>query len=259
MSKQGSARWSASLGSNEDDNKELKRMMIDTEPWDAFKANSLQEKFNLPLEEILKMRALFDKYDRNKDGILEASEFQLSVRSILKELYPSAKEVPRKLFESESMDRDGRFNFYEFLRWLSKHSFTEIFLLSPEQQRLRSVARKWGMTISDVEHIKKKFDDHDLNATGTIEYFEFRRLMLSLLKVPAEVEFPENRVKAFWQEVDSDADGVVEFEEFLGWYRRYFGMAGNSDGGNTQGDMALTAMKRFYGSVRAASAVMHNM
>jgi len=190
---------------------------IVTEPWDWYKLQILHQAFNLPQEEIVKTRMLFDKYDRNKDGLLEATEFQLIVRNILRELYPSAKDVPRAL-----IIEDGKLSFYDLLEWLSKHSFTEMFLLSPEQQRLRSIARKWGIKIVDVEHIKKEFDVYDVNGTGTIEYFEFKNLMLSLMKVPSHVEFPENRVKAFWNEVDHDNDGIIDFEEFLGWYRRNF-------------------------------------
>jgi hypothetical protein len=44
----------------------------------------------------------------------------------------------------------------------------------------------------------------------------------------------------FWQSIDQDASGEVDFEEFFVWYRKYF---------LTNGGMASTPAEVFYSSL----------
>jgi len=75
---------------------------------------------------------------------------------------------------------------------------------------------------------------------------EFRRLLNILLKVPSNVELPDNRVESFWKEIDADASGEVDFEEFLSWYRKYFDTKGG-------GFSRTSTIEAFYSSVRGCA------
>lgn len=217
------------------------------EQWDFWQAQKMATMYNLPLEQIMSMHHLFVKYDTDGDGSLDPVEFQLIIRSILREQYPQVKDIPKELFARADTSNDGKVDFTELLQWLTMNSWQEQYLISPEQRKIRAIARSWGMAVTDVEYIKTAFDSYDYNHSANIEYSEFKDLIVTLLKVPPNVEFPENRIQAFWKEVDGDGDGSVDFEEFLGWYRRYFKTSSRQDNAGLN-----SPIMRFYESVRPA-------
>lgn len=212
----------------------------------TFDIVQLAEAFNLPIDQMKRARQIFSKYDTDGNGELDKEEFQLLLRSMLREMYPKAKDVPRYLFNRVDVSQDGKVDFYEFLEWYSMNSFNEGLLLSPEQQRMRAIARKWGIAITEVEKAKHEFDKYDKDSSGRIDLSEFRALLGILLKVPKHVELPENRVESFWKEIDTDGSGEVDFEEFLSWYRKYFDMTSDNYS-------RTSTIEQFYGSVRGVS------
>lgn len=213
----------------------------------AFDMIKLAETYNLPIDQVKRAKETFKRYDTKGEGQLDQEEFQLMLRAMLKEQYPRAKDVPRYLFARIDTSQDGKVDFSEFLEWFSMNSFREGLLLPPEQQKMRSIARKWGIPITEAEKMKKEFDKFDSDKSGQIELFEFRKLLKILLKVPAHVDLPENRVNAFWKEIDADGSGEVDFEEFLAWYRKYFDTQGDSI------DAGTSTIEHFYSSVRGVS------
>lgn len=150
------------------------------------------------------------------------------LRSMLREKYPLAKDVPRHLFGTADRTADGRVDFGEFVCWFTMNSFSEAVLLSPDQQRMRALARSLQLPVTEVERMKREFDRFDEDGSGEVEYGEFRKLVHILLRIPPGLDLPDKRLASFWQEIDMDQSGAVDFEEFLGWYKRQNLSDGNS-------------------------------
>jgi len=101
------------------------------------------------------------------------------------------------------------------------HAFTMDNLLDVGSMLARNLAKKYGIAINEVDDIKRKFDEFDLDGSGVIEYDEFRQLMLKLFEVKNPSDMPEPRIQFFWNSLDTDGGGDADFEEFLVWYRKW--------------------------------------
>lgn len=128
-----------------------------------------------------------------------------------------------RCFQAADVAMIGILDFPTFCIWFSRHGFTEAILLSREQREIREMARKYKLPVVEVEQYKMKFDLADEDRSGAIEYEEFERLLSNIIKVPGEHRLPPARVKQFFVEADVDGNGLVDFEEFLLFYLRYFG------------------------------------
>ena len=58
------------------------------------------------------------------------------------------------------------------------------------------------------------------------EFDEFENMVARMLRTSVS-EIPEARMLRFWQEIDSDGSGEVDFEEFASYYVKYFGGDGH--------------------------------
>jgi calmodulin len=67
--------------------------------------------------------------------------------------------------------------------------------------------------IGDAARLREDFDYYDRNDDGLIEYDEFVRFLQAIGGGMSESEC----VIGF-HEVDTDRDGVIEFQEFLEWW-----------------------------------------
>lgn len=63
----------------------------------------------------------------------------------------------------------------------------------------------------ELAEIRQTFDKFDLDKSGTIDAKEVRELLTSI----GEVNAPGYRVRELIEEVDTNKNGVIEFEEFL--------------------------------------------
>lgn len=156
-------------------------------------------------------------------------------------------ELPAEFFYETfaKADRDGseEIDFLEFALWYAKHGFSEEVLLTKEQRMMRDVARKFSMPHSELERFKTKFDEYDLDGSGEIDFGEFQKILVQLLKVPAHLELPAARLKQFWQETDSDGTGTINFEEFLEFYCKRFDAA----------DPDVSPLETFYRGLRPSA------
>jgi len=187
----------------------------------VYDAYSLSRRFNLPPGQVTQAWKMFKRYDLNDIGALTNLEFQTLIRSVLRDRYPKAKDIPREIFD-RAVSQGDQVTFVYLLQWMNETSFSEHLLLSTEQRFIRDIARQHNVPLLEVEQIKRHFDKFDADNSGAIEYHEFKDLLHMLLGVKEQGCLPEARVVMFWRELDNDASGGVAFKEFIPWYLGYF-------------------------------------
>jgi len=211
-----------------------------------FQAHELAQQINLPAGQVTDAWRQFKRYDSSNRGELTPCEFQLLLRSVLKEHYPRVGDIPRELF-ARTHQRSSSISFTEFLIWLSEHAFSEALLLTSSHQSLRAKARELNASIPLVEDIKQLFDTYDTDSDGYLEFGEFDLLFAKLMGMQnSRQALPETRVRSFWMEIDGNRSGVVDFDGFLTWYLRYF---------DSSGDAATNPLTEYYESVRPGPKV----
>ena len=83
------------------------------------------------------------------------------------------------------------------------------------------LAKKYDITPPQVDKIKKRFNEFDLDGSGKIDYNEFLQMLCYVLRAKNPTDVSEDRAQRFWQEIDEDGSGEIEFEEFCGWFVKY--------------------------------------
>mmetsp|Transcript_49276 Transcript_49276/g.110938 ORF Transcript_49276/g.110938 Transcript_49276/m.110938 type:complete len:275 (-) Transcript_49276:9-833(-) len=83
------------------------------------------------------------------------------------------------------------------------------------------LARTLGMSIEEVRQVKGAFDVLDGNENGLLEFDEFERAVMLLLKdhntdVPTAIV--RQLCRAHWQKTDKNKSGTIDFQEFLRWW-----------------------------------------
>lgn len=208
-----------------------------------YNLTQLARDLNLPLEEVQRLKEQFESFDTDKSGDVSVAEFSLLLARLAQ--VDDSKALPQEMLRMHwrevDLDGSGDITFPEFAKWYSAHGFNEEMLLEPNERMVRNIARKHGFPLIEVERMKKQFDMYDEDGSGEIEMAEFEMLLYRLLRVPRNEELPPNRVRQFWQEIDQDRSGQVDFEEFLCWYTRYF---------NLDGSTAVSPIEEFYKSIR---------
>jgi len=199
---------------------------------------------NCPPDTTKDAQGLFDWYA--KHGTLDYKSFGEIVEHIMKsnEQKLSGEAMAKKIEVSwREVDRNysGKIDFEEFAIWYSSVGFQQELLLSPGKIRIRDFARKYKLSIAEVDAVHCKFLCFDEDESGEIEFHEFEKLLYKLMKIPQGAELPAKRVQHFWKEIDLDGSGSVSFDEFLQWYIKYFDMKGTSN---------LSPIEQFYQSVR---------
>jgi len=204
---------------------EVPSPVMEKEAFNSFKAHSMSMDYNLPGGHVTQAWKLFKRYDANDDDLLSPYEFQLLLRTVLRERYPRAKDVPRELFKEaiEIQQTQISVTFEDFLTWITRNAFQECLLLTDEQRFIRLVARRFYVSVPDVEKVKRRFDSFCQANPGHLEYQEFCQLIALLLNLRDTTALPESRVKSFWRELDDNGKGSVDFTEFIPWYLGYFG------------------------------------
>mmetsp|Transcript_9363 Transcript_9363/g.16585 ORF Transcript_9363/g.16585 Transcript_9363/m.16585 type:complete len:370 (+) Transcript_9363:23-1132(+) len=137
---------------------------------------------------------------------------------------------------AESGAQNGPLDIDSFLHWYKANMFS---LVAPARacamrresdELIRAVAEKFNLRVVEVDNIHKMFEKFDIDKSGELEYPEFEGMMRQLLGVSNGLDLPKERMSRFWKEMDSNANGVVDFEEFTEWYLKYF-TSNNPHGG----------------------------
>eukprot|EP00930_Biecheleria_cincta_P011763 TRINITY_DN11483_c0_g1_i2.p1 TRINITY_DN11483_c0_g1~~TRINITY_DN11483_c0_g1_i2.p1 ORF type:complete len:720 (+),score=124.63 TRINITY_DN11483_c0_g1_i2:73-2160(+) len=86
--------------------------------------------------------------------------------------------------------------------------------VSAESVQLRRLAKKYGLSILDVEYMHGMFQAATQGETA-IEHMEFNRLLLKLHGTDDLSDVPTQRLRFFWQQADMDCSGAIDFENVL--------------------------------------------
>merc|ERR1719272_2379657 len=88
-------------------------------------------------------------------------------------------------------NRNNKVEFEEFALWYSSRGFNQELLLTPQALQDRILAKKYGLSAPEVDHVRTKFKEFDEDKSGAIDFDEFQKLMHKLMKAPDELKLPE--------------------------------------------------------------------
>eukprot|EP00933_Yihiella_yeosuensis_P067127 TRINITY_DN7176_c0_g1_i1.p1 TRINITY_DN7176_c0_g1~~TRINITY_DN7176_c0_g1_i1.p1 ORF type:complete len:682 (+),score=112.50 TRINITY_DN7176_c0_g1_i1:166-2211(+) len=205
------------------------------------------------IDDLLVVKEIFDTIDSDRSGLLNKKEFIQAIALLVSEHLPTqdaAEDRVNDLIGQEvwqKIDRDGsgEIDFLEFLEWYTSNGFKTEMLLSSEELRIRKLAQTHNVLVQDVDRIKKCFDMWDKDGSGDIELSEFGSLIGVALKLPTGVELPPSRIRFLMAQLDADKSGSADFEEFLSWWIKYFGVGVTEEGSGT-GKSTKIAFEDFY-------------
>jgi len=185
----------------------------------------LARQYGLSPDQIKDRRKEFLELDLNNSGQLCRSEFEEAIRLRCK--IPIDEDIPdHMLLRSWGLaDRNesGSLDFEEYLLWSMSQEYSEEWLVADASQRaIRKVAREYNYNLVDVEAVKEVFDKFDVDKSGSIDEEEFRKCIYTLLGASQPSDIPDNKMKRFWVEIDTDKNGDVSLEEFVLWYFKMF-------------------------------------
>jgi len=199
------------------------------EPAEAVDFYKLSKEVKAPPDVLMTAYGIFKDHVRpdrpGEAGVLSWDDFGRVLCELTR--CNNVEDLPEGFFKSAftmaDSNQDEGISFSEFALWYSKLAFSEVLNLTKEQQFIRALARKYRIPIYEIEDLKALFDKFDENGTGEIEYDEFWSLLATLVKQPRRTDIPAKRVKMMWKNIDVDGSGVIGFEEFLIFYKQYFG------------------------------------
>jgi len=187
----------------------------------------LAKELSMNIADIMLIKSVFQIYDVNKNGIIESNEFHKAVEELQQRQgceVDMDKHGLRKMTENHwhaAVGNRGGLSFKDFVKWYCSYGFSEDLLLTSEERWLRRLAKEHGVSPEYVSEIKVMFDTYDKDKSGDVDMEEFERVLYMAMKVPQHVGLPMTRVQYFWSQVKVNRSGLVTFEEFLCWWKKY--------------------------------------
>ena len=145
-------------------------------------------------------RVIFDKFDPGGSGHISTGQFQAMALEYGVFLTGSALSLAVKMIDH---DGNGTIEYNEFLNWYKQSSFSSLSLDDDTLQRR-----------SDAAKIFRKYDDDN---SGVIDVEEFKGLHAELKMQNLTTHSCEKAM----EDMDSDGDGKIEFNEFVEWLDRH--------------------------------------
>lgn len=184
-----------------------------------------------------------------KDWRMNETQFKKVMCRLTNRRSQNEEIFMQEAFWYADADRSGVLDFIKFVVWLSNNSFSEDLNLDESQKGMRALARKHGVHYALIDRYKRAFDEFDQDSSGGIDPEEFENLIYKCGKVPHKLGLPASRVQQWWRDADKDGNGVVDFEEFLVFQRKYFD-EGNSGQASSSSEARRSGFENYYRGIR---------
>lgn len=169
--------------------------------------------------EVQQLKADFDKLDvKEVDDIsvISNSVFRQYIRErcdLRSPVIPPHLRLPQT---------EGDVTFVDFFEWHVQKMFSEEMLVpSFTERRVRQLARKHNMAMTEIEKVQKVFNEFDEDGSGQISQQEFLKAIMKLMHIKNPSDVSAARFKRYWREADIDFNGSLNIMEFLEWCATY--------------------------------------
>ena len=142
-------------------------------------------------EEICELREAFNIFDVNSEGTIDKDKLILLLFSLKQ--YPTKEELEETM-KSLGLDKLDQINFDQFLKIMGKRINTK--------------------KVDEDIYFRNLFDSMDRNKNGMISIHEIRFIILH-----SNEDISEKELELLMNNVDSDNDGLISFEEFLSFMK----------------------------------------
>ena len=142
-------------------------------------------------EEICELREAFNIFDVNSEGTIDKDKLILLLFSLKQ--YPTKEELEETM-KSQGLDKLDQINFDQFLKIMGKRMNTK--------------------KVDEDIYFRNLFDSMDRNKNGMISIHEIRFIILH-----SNEDISEKELELLMNNVDSDNDGLISFEEFLSFMK----------------------------------------
>jgi len=142
-------------------------------------------------EEICELREAFNIFDVNSEGTIDKDKLILLLFSLKQ--YPTKEELEETM-KSQGLDKLDQINFDQFLKIMGKRMNTK--------------------KVDEDIYFRNLFDSMDRNKNGMISIHEIRYIILH-----SNEDISEKELELLMNNVDSDNDGLISFEEFLSFMK----------------------------------------
>ena len=143
------------------------------------------------------MRITFDKFDANCDGMLDKNEFAQFCYSMGHYMEGQAFEAAWMVLDS---DGNGQVSYEEFCEWWRQDDRWAHLQLNDEE-------------LKNLHMVHEYFKYYDTASLGYLNAEQFEACYQYML----QSGFAMKQFSHCMQEIDSDGDGVINYNEFVHW------------------------------------------
>lgn len=163
----------------------------------------LSRKHKVPIEEVRRLLVEFNALNGSgPEGELTPKEFEEAVRqkSGIQRGCPVPEHLLFKQYATADKDSNGLIDFEEFLLW-SRHTLwlEELAVPNQSERELRRIARRYELSLPEIDRIKRTFEKFDTDRSGQIDRCEFRDVVCNLMKVKSE-DVSHQQLDRYWIE-----------------------------------------------------------
>jgi Ca2+-binding EF-hand superfamily protein len=173
---------------------------------------------NFRKSEVLKLKEIFDSHDKDGGGDVCCTELLADTSTSFSKTCESSNmklEYAKSVFAQLDVNGDSRITFQEYLT----HCYPRATMLE-RSQMLDWVTNKSErpetppveITSEQVEEIRNIFLIYDTDGSGYLDYNE-------LIGAMSASGYVEEELEGLFEASESDKDGAISFEEFMGLLR----------------------------------------